>query len=92
MAPVEYLAALIIIVSSTDTMLVLKVIIINVLVVLASVAYFNDRYPGQKTLQNSGRVPNRAYQSAVYAAKDESKDTLKQEMRGRKGNNGIHPM
>ncbi len=38
-------------------------------------------------MQNVGRAPNRAYQSAVRAARDEeSKDSLMQEMRCRKGN------
>ncbi len=35
---------------------------------------------GQETLQNAGRNPNRAYQPTVYAAPDESKDSLMQEM------------
>ncbi len=38
-------------------------------------------------MKNVGRAPNRAYQSAVYAAEDEeSKDSLMQEMQCRKGN------
>ncbi len=42
-------------------------------------------------MQNVGRAPNRAYQSAVHAAQDEeSKDSLTQEMRCRKGNVGTH--
>ncbi len=44
-------------------------------------------------LQNVGRVPNRAYQSAVHAAQDEeSKDSLMKEMRCRKGNVDTHSM
>ncbi len=44
-------------------------------------------------MQNVGRAPNRAYQSAVYAAQDEeSKDCLRQEMWCRKGNVGTHSM
>ncbi len=44
-------------------------------------------------MQNVGRAPNRAYQSAVHAAQDEeSKDSLMQEMRCRKGNIGTHSM
>ncbi len=42
-------------------------------------------------MQNVGEVPNWAYQSTVYAAQDEeSKDSLMQEMRCRKGNVGTH--
>ncbi len=45
----------------------------------------------QQTLQNAGRAPNGAYPSAVYAAQEEeSKDSLTQEMRGRKGNVTAH--
>ncbi len=37
-------------------------------------------------MRNAGTAPNRAYQSAVYAAhNEESKDSLMQEMRCRKG-------
>ncbi len=44
-------------------------------------------------MQNVDRAPNRAYQSAVHAAQDEeSKDSLMQEMRCRKGNIGTHSM
>ncbi len=44
-------------------------------------------------MQNVGRAPIWAYQSAVYAAQDEeSKDSLMQEMRCRKRNVGTHPM
>ncbi len=44
-------------------------------------------------MQNVGRAPNWAYQSAVYAAQDmESKDSLMQEMQCRKGNVGTHFM
>ncbi len=44
-------------------------------------------------MQNVGRVPNPAYQSTVHAAQDEeSKDSLMQEMRCRKGNVGTHSM
>ncbi len=40
-----------------------------------------------RKLQNVGRVPNRVYRSALYAAQDaESKDFLMQEMQYRKGN------
>ncbi len=42
-------------------------------------------------MQNVGRSPNRAYQSAVHIAQDEkSEDSLMQEMRYRKGNAGTH--
>ncbi len=42
-------------------------------------------------MQNVGRALNWAYQSAVHAAQDkESKDSLMQEMRCRKGNVGTH--
>ncbi len=42
-------------------------------------------------LQNVGRAPNWAHQSAVNAAQnEESKDSLMQEMRCRKGNVGTH--
>ncbi len=44
-------------------------------------------------MQNVGRAPNWEYQSAVHAAQDEeSKDSLMQEMRCRKGNIGTHSM
>ncbi len=44
-------------------------------------------------MQNVGRAPNGAYQSAVHAAQDEeSKDSLMQEMRCRKGNIGTDSM
>ncbi len=42
-------------------------------------------------MQNVGRAPNWAYQSAVHAAQgEESKDSPMQEMRCRKGNIGTH--
>ncbi len=44
-------------------------------------------------MQNVGRTPNRAYQSAVHAAQnEESEGSLMQEMRCRKGNVGTHSM
>ncbi len=44
-------------------------------------------------MQNVGRAPNPAYQSAVHAAQDEeSKYSLTQEMWCRKGNIGTHSM
>ncbi len=43
-------------------------------------------------MQDVGRAPNGAYQSAVHAAQDESKDSLMQEMRCRKGNISAHFM
>ncbi len=44
-------------------------------------------------MQNAGRVLNRAYQSAVYAAQDEeNKDYLMQEGLCRKENVGTHSM
>ncbi len=44
-------------------------------------------------MQNVGRAPNRAYQSAVNAAQDEeSKNSLMQEMRCREGNIRTHSM
>ncbi len=44
-------------------------------------------------MQNVGRAPNQAYQSAVHATQDEeSKDSLMQKMRCRKGNIGTHSM
>ncbi len=44
-------------------------------------------------MQNVGRAPNQAHQSEVHAAQDEeSKDSLTQEMRFRKGNVGTHSM
>ncbi len=48
---------------------------------------------GQETLQNVDRTPDWAYQSAIHAAQDEeSKDSLMQEMRCRKGNIGTYSM
>ncbi len=49
---------------------------------------------GQETLQNVGRAPNQAYQSALHAEQDkESKDSsLMQEMRRGKRNVSTHPM
>ncbi len=50
-------------------------------------------FTGQEILQNVGRAPNQAYQSAVHTAQDEeSKDALIQEMWCRKGNDGTHSM
>ncbi len=44
-------------------------------------------------MPNAGRAPNRAYQSAVYAAQDEEgKDSLMEKMWCRKGNVGTHSM
>ncbi len=43
-------------------------------------------------MQNVSTAPNWAFQSAVYAAEDESKDSLMQEMGRRKGNVGTHSM
>ncbi len=44
-------------------------------------------------MQNVGRALNREYQSTLYTAQDkESKDSLMQEMRCRKGNIGTHSM
>ncbi len=44
-------------------------------------------------MQNVGRAPNCAYQSAVHATQDEErKDSFMQEMGCRKGNVGTHSM